>query len=69
MKFILDVAPINKKIIYDKIKRYMREAEDFYLAYTHFEPRMTEFYTALRPLYEKLRTAYYEQTLTMPQST
>jgi (p)ppGpp synthase/HD superfamily hydrolase len=68
MKFILDVAPINKKIIYDKIKRYMREAEDFYLAYTHLEPRMTEFYTTLRPLYEKLRATYFEQTLTMPQS-
>jgi hypothetical protein len=24
---------LNNKIVYDKMKRYMREAEDFYLAY------------------------------------
>ena len=31
MKFIYDRASLNKKIVYDKIKRYLREAEDFYL--------------------------------------
>ncbi|MFZ0514716.1 MAG: hypothetical protein WAM14_24140 [Candidatus Nitrosopolaris sp.] len=68
MRFILDVAQMDKKIIYDKIRRYMREAEDFYLAYTMLHPKMSCFYATIRSSYEKLRSIYYEQTLTMPQS-
>jgi (p)ppGpp synthase/HD superfamily hydrolase len=68
MRFILDIAEMDKKVIYDKIRRYMREAEDFYLAYTMLEPKMPCFYAGIRSNYEKLRSIYYEQTLTMPQS-
>ena len=68
MRFILDIAEMDKKVIYDKIKRYLREAEDFYLAYTILEPKMPCFYAAIRSNYEKLRSIYYEQSLTMPQS-
>jgi (p)ppGpp synthase/HD superfamily hydrolase len=68
MQFILDLAEMDKKVIYDKIKRYMREAEDFYLAYTMLKPKMPCFYGTIRTSYEKLRSIYYEQTLTMPQS-
>jgi (p)ppGpp synthase/HD superfamily hydrolase len=68
MQFILDLAEMDKKVIYDKIRRYMREAEDFYLAYTMLKPKMPCFYAAIRTSYEKLRSIYYEQTLTMPQS-
>jgi (p)ppGpp synthase/HD superfamily hydrolase len=68
MRFILDIAEMDKKVTYDKIRRYMREAEDFYLAYTMLEPKMPCFYAAIRSNYEKLRSIYYEQTLTMPQS-
>jgi hypothetical protein len=50
------------------MKRYMREAEDFYLAYTMLSPKMPEFYRKIRWAYEQLRSAYYEQTLAMPQS-
>jgi (p)ppGpp synthase/HD superfamily hydrolase len=68
MRFILDIAEMDKKVIYDKIRRYMREAEDFYLAYTMLQPKMPCFYAAIRSSYEKLRSIYYERTLTMPQS-
>jgi len=68
MRFILGVAHMNKQVIYDKIKRYLREGEDFYLAYTMLQPKVPCFYTSIRSTYEKLRSVYYEQTLTMPQS-
>ncbi len=68
MRFILDVAQMNRQVIYDKIKRYLREAEDFYLAYTILQPKLPCFYISIRSTYEKLRSIYYEQTLTMPQS-
>ena len=68
MRFILDVAQMNRQVIYDKIKRYLREGEDFYLAYTMLQPKLPRFYTSIRSTYERLRSIYYEQTLTMPQS-
>lgn len=68
MKFILDVAKQNKKVIYDKIKRYLREAEDFYLAFTILDPKTPHIYKKLRSCYEMLRSTYYEYTLTMPQT-
>ena len=68
MTFILGIAQMNNKIIYDKIKRYLREAEDFYIAYTMLEPKLPGFYTSIRSVYERLRSKYFEQTLTMPQS-
>jgi (p)ppGpp synthase/HD superfamily hydrolase len=68
MVFIKDRAKLNKTNIYDKIKRYLREAEDFYLAYTILEPPMPDFYQKLRSTYEQMRSVYFEQTLTMPQS-
>lgn len=68
MVFIKDRAKLNKTNIYDKIKRYLREAEDFYLAYTILEPTMPYFYQKMRSAYEQMRSVYFEQTLTMPQS-
>lgn len=41
---------------HDKIRRYLREAEDFYIAYTIIPPKMPEFYKRLRQEYEELRT-------------
>jgi len=40
---------------HEKINRYVREAEDFYLAYTMLDPPMSDFYTDIRDAYEKLR--------------
>ncbi len=40
---------------HDKIRRYIREAEDFYLAYPMFPPRMPEFYKRMRAAYEQVR--------------
>jgi (p)ppGpp synthase/HD superfamily hydrolase len=68
MRFLISKAGLNNKVVYDKMKRYMREAEDFYLAYTMLSPKMPEFYRKIRWAYEQLRSAYYEQTLAMPQS-
>ncbi|MFL6392966.1 MAG: hypothetical protein ACJ71E_13080 [Nitrososphaeraceae archaeon] len=43
-----------------KIRRYLREAEDFYLAYTMLHPAMPDFYKRIRSAYEKLRASYKE---------
>jgi (p)ppGpp synthase/HD superfamily hydrolase len=40
---------------HDKIRRYMREAEDFYIAYTMLPPKMRQFYQSMRSTYEELR--------------
>jgi (p)ppGpp synthase/HD superfamily hydrolase len=40
---------------HDKIRRYMREAEDFYIAYTIMPPKMPHFYHRMRAAYEELR--------------
>jgi (p)ppGpp synthase/HD superfamily hydrolase len=40
---------------HDKIRRYMREAEDFYIAYTMLPPKMPRFYKSIRAAYEELR--------------
>lgn len=41
---------------HEKVRRYIREAEDFYLAYPKFEPKMPEFYRRMRSSYEELRS-------------
>lgn len=41
---------------HEKQKRYMREAEDFYLAYAMIAPSMPQFYARLRRAYEALRS-------------
>jgi (p)ppGpp synthase/HD superfamily hydrolase len=40
---------------HDKIRRYMREAEDFYIAYTMLPHKMPHFYHSMRAAYEELR--------------
>ncbi|MFQ5750420.1 MAG: HD domain-containing protein [bacterium] len=40
---------------HEKINRYIREAEDFYIAYPLLTPRMDNFYTKIRKAYEDLR--------------
>jgi (p)ppGpp synthase/HD superfamily hydrolase len=40
---------------HDKIRRYTREAEDFYIAYTMLPPKMPEFYRKMRSAYEELK--------------
>jgi (p)ppGpp synthase/HD superfamily hydrolase len=42
---------------HDKVRRYMREAEDFYLAYPMLPPKMPKFYERMRTAYEELRAA------------
>ncbi|HJU14549.1 MAG TPA: hypothetical protein VJ792_08865 [Candidatus Nitrosotalea sp.] len=46
---------ISKVPGHEKIARYLREAEDFYIAYTIVEPRMDDYYVELRRAYEGLR--------------
>lgn len=41
---------------HEKQKRYIREAEDFYLAYAMMAPRMPRFYEQLRTAYEALQS-------------
>jgi len=49
---------------HDKIRRYMREAEDFYIAYTMLPPKMPHFYQTLRSAYEKLRIVSAQKLVT-----
>ena len=49
MRFVAEV-PGN-----EKIKRYIREAEDFYIAYPLLTPRMDNFYAKIRTAYEDLK--------------
>jgi (p)ppGpp synthase/HD superfamily hydrolase len=39
-----------------KIRRYIREAEDFYLAYAMIAPKMPDYYSRMRAAYEELRS-------------
>ncbi len=54
MRFISKVAG------HEKIARYRREAEDFYIAYTIIEPRMDDFYLEIREAYEDLLRLAHE---------
>ena len=49
MRFVAEV-PGN-----EKIKRYIREAEDFYIAYPLLTPRMDNFYAKIRTAYDDLK--------------
>ncbi len=49
MRFVADVSGS------DKINRYIKEAEDFYIAYTLLTPRMDDFYTKIREAYDNLK--------------
>jgi (p)ppGpp synthase/HD superfamily hydrolase len=40
---------------HNKVRRYTREAEDFYIAYTMLPPKMPEFYRKIRTAYEELK--------------
>lgn len=48
---------------HEKILRYMKEAEDFYLAYTIIEPRMDDFYSEIRESYEDLKKLREKQKI------
>jgi len=40
----------------DKIQRYLREAEDFYIAFSILPPSVSEFYTKMRQAYDDLKS-------------
>lgn len=40
---------------HEKVVRYIREAEDFYIAYTMIEPRVDDYYLEIRRAYEDLQ--------------
>jgi (p)ppGpp synthase/HD superfamily hydrolase len=50
---------------HDKIGRYMREAEDFYIAYTVMPPKMPQFYQRMRAAYEILRALPKQNLVTV----
>jgi len=50
MDFIAKVAG------HTKWKRYVREAEDFYLAYAMIPPKMPDYYKRMRSSYEELKS-------------
>lgn len=56
MKFISNISKSNRNIVNNKIKRYLREAEDFYLSFALLEPSMKDLYLKLRESYENLKS-------------
>ena len=40
----------------EKIQRYLREAEDFYIAFSILPPSVSEFYTKMRHAYDELKS-------------
>jgi (p)ppGpp synthase/HD superfamily hydrolase len=46
---------------HDKIRRYTREAEDFYIAYTMLPPKVPQFYRSMRRAYDELKAIPAEQ--------
>ena len=50
MKFISQISG------QEKIKRYLREAEDFYIAFSILPPTVSEFYTKMREAYDELKS-------------
>ncbi|MFL6494045.1 MAG: HD domain-containing protein [Nitrososphaera sp.] len=46
---------------HDKVRRYMREAEDFYIAYTMLPPKMPCFYERMRDAYQELRSLSHQK--------
>jgi (p)ppGpp synthase/HD superfamily hydrolase len=53
---------ISKISGHEKVARYIKEAEDFYIAYTIIEPRMDDFYSEIREAYEDIRKTEKEKT-------
>ena len=49
MKFISQISEQGK------IKRYIREAEDFYIAFSILPPTVSEFYSKMREAYDELK--------------
>jgi (p)ppGpp synthase/HD superfamily hydrolase len=49
---------------HDKIRRYTREAEDFYIAYTMLPPKMPHLYHSMRAAYEELRALSMQKLVT-----
>jgi hypothetical protein len=56
MKFINNISKLGGNLVNTKIKRYLREAEDFYLSYALLEPSMKDLYLKLRESYENLKS-------------
>ena len=56
MKFISNMSKLDGNIVNNKIKRYLREAEDFYLSFALLEPAMKDLYLKLRQSYENLKS-------------
>jgi len=50
MKFISKISE------QEKIKRYLREAEDFYIAFSIIPPTVSEFYNEMRQAYDELKS-------------
>jgi (p)ppGpp synthase/HD superfamily hydrolase len=70
MKFIISsaISTTPTKLIQEKIKRYLREAEDFYLAYTMLTPKMPNYYVRLRSAFNELRSVHYEHNVSVNAS-
>jgi predicted DNA-binding protein len=55
MKFISNMSKLDGNLVNNKIKRYLREAEDFYLSFALLEPAVKDLYLKLRESYENLK--------------
>jgi len=55
MNFVYSLIDLKDQPIQFKIRRYLREAEDFYLAYALLPPSMEDFYQRLRASYDNIK--------------
>jgi (p)ppGpp synthase/HD superfamily hydrolase len=56
MKFISSISNLGGNLVNSKMRRYLREAEDFYLSYALLEPSMNDLYLKLRESYVNLKS-------------
>jgi (p)ppGpp synthase/HD superfamily hydrolase len=56
MKFISNMPKVDGRLVNSKLKRYLREAEDFYLSFALLEASTKDLYQNLRESYESLKS-------------
>jgi len=60
---------ISKVPYHEKVKRYIREAEDFFIAFSLTPPRMDDFYEKIRQAYAELKNLNEKKDEMIVEST
>ena len=60
---------ISKVPYSEKAKRYIQEAEDFYIAFTLTPPKMDDYYTKIKQAYDELKNLSEKKDALVVEST